>query len=316
MYRVLPGLAALSVVLIAGCGSSESTSPTAAPAANEQSATESGSTTADSAATSDNPEVKIENLIADCMKQQGFTYIPHPSVYETADSPRLRYGGGYSYLQPDSDVRKWREKYGFGFAATLVYPNDPQVQQRETAANPNDAIVAALDSARKKAYNKAFSGAANGEGYDPKTASRKDAGKLEKDFNNSCQGKASELRTKDAKAAQPSTAKKAANHKLVLKFRNDSDVADVAQKYSDCLKGRGYKVSFDNTEPISVYSAVTQSLSQNYEAATKNKSAAKQALTKEIKLALDDVDCRTAYAKLVRTKYPMILDAGNTEGAG
>ena len=68
-------------------------------------------------------EYLLENAIAACMKKQGFTYTPQgrprSSDVESDDD-------GADYAQ----AKKFREKYGFGNYAAIVYPNDPKPQHR------------------------------------------------------------------------------------------------------------------------------------------------------------------------------------------
>ena len=72
----------------------------------------------------DPKQEKYENLVADCMTGQGFAYVPSPAVVPV-DSAETLYSGWKSVLQPPAEVRTFRQKYGFGLYARLVYPDDP-----------------------------------------------------------------------------------------------------------------------------------------------------------------------------------------------
>ena len=291
MHRAFPCIAVLSVALITGCGSagSDGTPPVTAASADT--------------AAADQPlaeDVTAENQIADCMKKEGFQYLPHPQVYSSGET--FDFAGSASLVKPDDVVRKWRQKYGFGVAAQVVYPNDPQVKVREFAKNPNQAIVDALDPAQRKAYYLALQG-----GEPPKALTKKgdvlSAEQLQK-ARNSCQGKADAVREAAFKAKQAPS--KAADHQLWVRYQNDTALQAAAQKYANCLKGRGYPPEGD--DPLYFQSAMPQVDEKT------GPAEAQQVLAKEIKAALADVDCRGPFAQIMRTKYVKIALGQVSEG--
>jgi hypothetical protein len=313
VYRVLPIAAVLSVALIAGCGGGDSDKDgSSAAAGDDRSATEQD-------ASAGNRELEIERGIADCMKKQGFQYIPRPmsTPEEGGDSPRSTYGDPRSILQPDAKVRAWRQKYGFGGIAELVYPNDPQVASRlvKQAKNPNDAIVDALDPARRRAYTRALLGSPDQRSLEIKSGIKPSKEQLQqvKDYEASCTGK---LRSpKSAEAGAPVSAeKKEAARRLMAKFTNDRAVIEAADKFGVCMKERGYQIGSISTDPWLLAGAANQ-LDTSYQRATKSTSAARQELVKDRKRAVADVDCRAPYAKIVQTEYPTILDAADLQSS-
>jgi hypothetical protein len=323
MYRVLPCVAVLSLALIAGCGGSDGGGTTTTTGKELSAANESnGSTSGDQSSTdADNPEVKAENAIADCMKQQGFKYVPFVEEYESSDSPRFRYAYASSLLEPEDKVRQWRKKYGFGLAAAVLFPNDSQVAPPKERVNPNKAITEALDPARLKAYNKALLGsevkAGDLEAKDvPAQVKKHD--KDVADYKKSCSGKQSV----DDSAGQGNPAKTAANHRLVVKFKNDPAVESATEKYGTCMKGRGHKIAGLNSTPSSISEAAKNDGKGSgpqpvgEESAESYTKPTQRDLDKEVKVAPDDLECRSDYAKLVRSKYPTILTAFDGEGAG
>lgn len=94
----------------------------------------------------------MENAIASCMKKQGFTYTPEPPVDPA--SSWAHDGADYEL------TKKFRQKYGFGYSAAAVYPDDPQVPGSKAATKPsaNAEYVATLTPAQKTAYDKAMGG--------------------------------------------------------------------------------------------------------------------------------------------------------------
>jgi hypothetical protein len=315
MYRAIPVAAVLTITLIAGCGSSDSAkdgSPSAG-AGDDRSATKQNASAGKS-------ELEMENRIADCMKKEGFTYIPRPSLSRerATDTPQMKYGTPRSILLPDAEVRAWRQKYGFGIIAGMVYPNDPQVASRspQKQANPNNAIVEGLDPARRRAYNKALTGSPDQSLPEIKgdTKPTKQQGQQIKDFDASCTGTFGVTDSVDG-APPASAEKKEAARRLMAKFTNDPAVIKAAEKFGTCMKKRGYTLDSIGIDPWQVAGAAHND-EAGYERATKSTSAAKRELVKETEKAVADVDCRVPYSEIVRSKYPTILETADVMGVG
>jgi hypothetical protein len=305
-------LAALSLVVLAGCGGGADTSQQSSGAAG----TESNARTKVSAAEAKRHE--MERLIADCMKKEGFQYIPDLRTMDGEDNA-TRFGGETSVLVPADEVRTFRQKYGFGAFARLVFPNDPVLKQYvmdPTKPGPNTPIVNAMDPAKRKAYDLALHGTADGSEKIP------DPG------TTGCSGAAAE---KVWPAGRNDTGKEqAANQRAYEKFQTDPAVVAAAQKYADCLRDKGYKVT--STQPgqvaMSLYmdalraaeranpasAPIGESGAQPAGSAPITAEAAKEGLQKEIKAALADLDCRGDYAQIARTKYADAVANGG--GAG
>lgn len=100
-------------------------------------------------------QYRLQNAIAACMKKKGFPYTPvapeDPAASWATD------GADYGL------TKKYRQKYGFGVYAGVVYPDDPQAPGSEAARDdanlsPNADYVATLTSAQKAAWDKAMGG--------------------------------------------------------------------------------------------------------------------------------------------------------------
>ena len=298
MRRVLVPLAALGLALVTACGGRD-----AEPAAGG------------APAAAADPRVRqqeMQNVLADCMTKKGFQYVAY--VAATGDSGLGRLTGPLSILESPNEVRAFREKYGFGVYARMVYPNDPAVATPETdaAKDPNTAIREALDPARRKAYDLALNG--NQEGVKGDRGLEKVTGEP------GCGGEASikvygegrdEAATGDVEQAYAA-------------FQADPEVVAAAQKYADCLRGQGYKVTttrpgeiedtmnsaaLDGMLPaqagpdgaeIPVGGAVTAAAAGDTRL---DPEVARAGLQTEIKAALADLGCRTDYALVVRTKH-------------
>lgn len=295
-----PAALALGLALLAaGCGSQTEAPATAfdTPPAGEPAAATSEAPAGDL----DSAAVKAENMIADCMKKKGFRYVPHPLSFESGEQIS-RYAGMMYVLEPADQVRAFRAKYGFGGYSKLVYPNDPAVTVAapDPSKNPNNGIRDALDPAQQKAYDKALNGNMGDLKKDVKPPKNADMG---------CGGEAS----LKYYGSGPSENEQAANRREYAKFANDPAVVKAAQKYGDCLKAKGYKVK--RAQPGWVEQEMfTTWADKAMNAGSVSATAARAGLTKEIKAALDDLDCGADYATIARTKYAKAVRAGGGVG--
>jgi len=299
MRRLTVCLAALSLTVLAGCGGKAA--DTSAAGTPKQDASASAQSTGGTTTDTNSAVVKAENMIADCMKAKGFQYVPHPVSYDD-DSQVGKYAGMLSVLEPADQVRTFRAKYGFGVYSRLVYPNDPAVaaRQQDPSQNPNNAIRDALDPARQKTYDVALQGFSGG------LTAKQEANKS---ADQGCAGAAS---AKYFGSGQTKEQQAAAGREYA-KFENDPAVESAAQKYADCLKNKGYRVSSAKPGWVeqSLFTDATEKVS---DPAKVSAAAAKAGLANEIKAALDDLDCRADYATIARTKYAAAIRAGNGVG--
>ena len=293
MQRVLISAGVMSAALLLGaCGSA---SPDAASTGAVSTGTApAGSTQDDYSA----KQQKAENMIADCMKEKGFQYVPRTT--SSSVSRADQYVGPASLLQPDEVVRPLRQKYGFGVAAKEVYPNDPIVgKPRENAADdPNNKIRDGLDDAQRQAYDKAMGTGGKGSGQGTEGCGEK--------------AYIAVFGTTDLNRTQ-ADAKRAWD-----KFGSDPAVVAAARKYADCLRGKGYRVT--GSEPGEVETFLLRevrpagAVAVGEEDPAKSSGDPKAALAEEIKKALDDLDCRGSYADIVRTRYPSIVGLSRNQG--
>jgi hypothetical protein len=300
-YRNLSCVAVLSAVLISGCGAASTPSSDGSVRSSATNGSGSGPNTP---TTAEQIEIDAQNQIADCMKQEGFTYVPQPELGESV--PAHSYVGIGSWALPHDEVRQWRAKYGFGNFSQWVYPNDPQVQTKDSNAkrDSNEAIVQGLDSARRKAYNKALMGDVKGTGYDPKEGKN---AKAEAAQANSCWGKAEARSTAARSKLEPSKQKQATDRRTWVKFTNDPAVDTAGDAYADCLKQKGYKIS--RPDPQTLESTLSQFVPDLPDGdATLTPAEAKPKLAQEIKVALDDADCRKPFIDILQKKYPSVAN--------
>jgi hypothetical protein len=321
MRRVLVPLAALSLALVAACGDKDSGSAEGA----DRPGGAPGATGAASEGQVDAKQRDMENLVADCMKKQGFQYVPR--LIPRGNNDLNRFTGSSSVLESTEEVRKFRQKYGLGHYARLVYPNDPAVAEpvMDPSTNPNNKIREGLDPARRKAYDLALEGPA--EKADPKLTEDEAKRKQEDTKPEGCHAEAS---VKVYGDGTPDEATVKAAERAYRAFQTDPKVVAAAQKYADCLRGKGYKVEsarpgeIDQAMSVAVVDGklpvddATGAKIPTGGAATAavggsapvSPEVAKAALAVEIKAALADLDCRTDYATIARTKHAKAVADG------
>ncbi len=247
----------------------------------------------------------MENAIASCMKKQGFTYTPEPPMDPA--SSWAHDGADYEL------TKKFRQKYGFGYSAAAVYPDDPQVPGSKAATKPsaNAEYVATLTPAQKTAYDKAMGGPP-----DPKVGEKEWTG---------CEGTANKKAYGSASAQERSAATASRNQANAQALNGDQKLVGLAQSYASCLKKDGIPVT--TTQPTGIGEMVKLQAATSVPAGARGSGAAADEtseepmskeealplLTKEIDLAMKDLECgkefRAAY-------FPKFLKAPGSTGAG
>lgn len=127
---------ALGVMLLAGCGGSDSATQTGPAAAQGGIEDQLGFTREGVAAA----QATVENAIADCMKAEGFAYVPgDPAAVQAALTGK-----------PSMSDEEFERTYGHGIA-TLYGRGSPQ-------SDPNARIRARLGAADRRAYDRTLNG--------------------------------------------------------------------------------------------------------------------------------------------------------------
>ncbi|SEN73269.1 hypothetical protein [Nonomuraea pusilla] len=271
--KTLP-TALLALAVLCGCGGAAETAASPSPGA----------------AAAKDKKHQFESAKADCMKQKGFKYIPYvrPEPKGT-DEGRRRMAGDYQAM------KKYREKYGFGVFAIHVYPKElgnPQVKPDDPGqVNPNFKIQSSLSKAQSQAFRKAMDS-------------------CEVTSANQVFG----LQLKPG-ADYFGEASKASNRAVRTTVNSDPQLVELATAMATCLKGKGYAIA--DTTPMAMgdrgykeFSAQEDKLGRAQfddvpdvapppkedevpmiYAPTLTPEQAKPYLTKEIKAALDDLEC-------------------------
>lgn len=296
---LVAALAVATLPLMTGCGGSSGSSGTSGP--DSSSAASDGSKTADGAAqlavpdgTDDNTKKTYiqENATAACMKKQGFTYTPH--VAPPASDAAATGTDGEDYAL----TKKYRQKYGFGTYAAAAYPDDPIFSNAGGRGGkggtggktviPEDDDEKGFTPAQLKAYDTALNGPP------ARSKAEEKLGGCTAEARIKAYGP--ELSAKEAKKQQ--TASEERNRANGLALNGDTQLVQLAQQYATCLRAEGIPVS--TTQPTGmaamVQGDITSSLPEHHDV---SKEEALPLLTKEIPVALKDLECgkdfRAAY---------------------
>ncbi|MBF8188653.1 hypothetical protein ITP53_23570 [Nonomuraea sp. K274] len=267
----LPTLAVLGLAVLSGCGGAAgSAAPSPSPAAAGK-------------------RHQLEAAKADCMKQRGFRYVAYVQpTRQTTEEDRRRASGDYEAM------RKYREKYGFGVFALYVYPKEmgnPAVKPDNPEINPNWAIQSALSKSQLQAYHKALNGCMT-------TAANEVLGL--------------DIKSDTDYMAAMYTARDRA---LKSALNSDPRLVEPAADMATCLKGKGYAVGDTSPTAMSehgstVFRAQEDRLGREQRddvpdvapppkegevpliyAPTLSPEQARPYLDREIKAALDDLEC-------------------------
>ncbi|MDX3076146.1 hypothetical protein ACIP98_28345 [Streptomyces sp. NPDC088354] len=284
--------------LLAACGS-EAASRTAGDGRDPAAA--SGQLEAPADASADlKKQYLVENSIAACMKKQGFTYTPvapeDPAASWATD------GADYQL------TKKQRQKYGFGIYSAAVYPDDPQApgsnaSRKDSTDTVHADYVATLTPEQRTAYEKALGGPP-----DPKTGAKDWTG---------CQGTADKQvygSTTPQQRSEETATRMQANGQAL---NGDPKLITLAQSYASCLRKDGIPVT--TTQPTSIgemvklQANVSAPVGAGAGAAALNpdgtpiepigKAEALPLLTKDIALAMQDLECGKAFRAAFFPKF-------------
>ena len=160
-------------------------------------------------------QATVENLVRDCMKAQGFDYVPvDPAAQEAALT-------GTAGMSKDDFEKQ------FGYGITTLY----EQRRKQAVAGPNKAIRGSLSEADGKAYDKALYG-------DDPTATFADAvdtgdysrlGGCVKASTDQVFGGADVLQSLSTKLDE-----------LDQKIRADARMVKAVRAWSDCMREAGY----------------------------------------------------------------------------
>ncbi|MFD1936606.1 MULTISPECIES: hypothetical protein [Nonomuraea] len=261
--RVPLAIAAAILATLTGCASSGGTEAAAAPSADPS-----------------DQQRQAQAQLATCMKGKGFTYHPIVSMPELPDAVKQEMSGDYPAM------KKYRSKYGFGFAASFVYPNDGVgrmarlMADDDTGDDPNGKVIAGLSKPQREAYFEAMN-----------------ACHLE--MINKTTGKKHKSMQEAAKAQSEMM-----EQIISREIDGDPKLAELASTFADCLKGKGYRVTSQRPSDIA-RSTESSFMTEFGKLGRKQNPTADEArpmLQREIKAALDDLECGKEFYAAYRPK--------------
>ena len=283
------------LLLLAGCQAGKSGPAAASKAGPKTGAASAGETNAQK---SIDIRRREENMIATCMKKNGFTYIPHvPGDMLNPPAPKP---SDYATL------KTFRSKYGFGDVfAPYVYPGDPHIAPPAEDADPNDAIITRMDPTQRRAYDVALDNGVNEKTGPPRPLGgcKAEAAKA-LDPINYLRGKMriASLSNKNAYDENSPEFKQtcAANPDCFNYNADEARLKPLRDAYISCLKSQGYPVENENF-PDQAAHDFASGLTDKYDKdpdpfkTVISPDDARKGLTSEIKVALEDLECGKDY---------------------
>lgn len=236
-----------------------------------------------------------EDAKADCMAEHGFEYVPYVMPLSFAPAPA---GGAVSIVVEGGPGRElppgeYAAQYGYGLST--VSP-----AERTTRADPNDAIVDAMDVPERVAYFRTMFGASQSlddRGYpnaeiahdDPKAcwqraAAMADAAAPEPDADARAEIDAAFAGLREQIAALPE------------QVSADARVVAATQRWAECMTAAGYPGYTDLNGPQSDVAARARSLMGDaLDPANAEPDALAELQRLEIGLAVADERCRESF---------------------
>jgi len=225
-----------------------------------------------------------QELVAQCMRDAGFDYLPVPAVFTISTGPSAQ-----DDFRPD-DV-DWVSQWGYGVVSR---PGEDiaEAAPMETAtppANPNAEVLENMSDAERTAWDQALRGELAGfTGAIPNNIPLENQG---------CTGWAQNESLRNSVVFPDQllmTDEFAPLYQALMQMRRESalspDVAAADLDWSNCLANAGFP-GFDR-QPLAQLSIVDQFFSARDANASVDEIAALQ--EQEISLALADLECRNA----------------------
>ncbi|MFG3440798.1 hypothetical protein ACGF0J_26385 [Nonomuraea sp. NPDC047897] len=275
MPRRSLGAAALLGVL-AGCGTSAATPPSPAPAPAKDTARQ------------------IQAALADCMKGRGFTYVPFVAPpLEFSDEQKKAHNGDYAAMKAE------RSKQGFGVFYNLVHPRRPK-DLDDPGANPNWEIRRDLSPAQQEAYDEAEQSCQSG-------AITKVTGKV--------------VKSEEDRFAQ---INRLIDQTVQRELDGDPELVGLASTMADCLSGKGHRTTSAKPTAMNLwgwklFTAQKDEIAKNddipdtglpagqyYEPTRMSPAEARRHLDREIKVALDDLECGKDFHAAYQPRFRQI----------
>ncbi|MCR2786026.1 MULTISPECIES: hypothetical protein [unclassified Microbacterium] len=221
--------------------------------------------------------VQREELVAQCMTEDGFEYIPAPNTGSISFESDMVW-------EPDS--REWVAQYGYGM---ITYPGQDQpAEPDEEYVDPNQDYVMSLSESEQAAYYEAL--------YGPGVPEEEMAedGSYEWDWTTAgCHGWAQhEIDGENPTTSDEHQPLMDAINEFYTDMQNDPALADLNAEWAACMDEGGYPGFTAQTD---AQTSISDELNAYYEGQTEwieDDPKLAELGEREIELALVDLDCR------------------------
>jgi hypothetical protein len=296
LVHVRPALVPLSAVaalalLLSGCSGSEGDATAAADATEQTSplaeyldAVYGGDLSPeDQERTMAEEQARVEELVAECMQEQGFEYTPQTYTGTYVSSSDVEY---------EPDERDWVAQYGYG-AVNSPFTEEPVPE--EEYVDPNADYVASLSESEQQAFYEALSGPM------PDEDELAEDGSYEYDWTTAgCQGAAQhEIGGEDLSQSDEFKPLFEAIDALYTGMASWPGMAELDGDWATCMDAAGHG---GHATQMDAQNSVYDELNEIYESISTSEDgtptgepdqAALDALAeREVELALADLDCR------------------------
>lgn len=221
---------------------------------------------------------EIEELVAACMTDEGFEYVP-------VDQSQ---NGGISFSGDEwnPDDREWVEQYGYG---AVNFPGrDTPVDPEQEFVDPNQDYVMSLSGSEQAAYYETL------YGPQPTEEEMNEDGGYEYDpLNAGCYGSAQqEVQGADPYSAEENKPLMDALNEFYTDLQNHPALAELNADWSSCMADAGF--SGFATQP-DAQNSIYDDINAYYESQTEPVEDDPELAAigeRELDLALADLDCR------------------------
>ncbi len=176
-------------------------------------------------------EQRVQELVAECMAEQGFEYVPYVPNMD-----------GMGFNEAD-----YVDEFGFGMA-TQVLVDDAEMQRRmeeEMGADPNQAIVEAMTEQERQAYNDALWGPQ--PEIDPETMSEEEIQAAFENFQpTGCMAEAQDAVYNQQAAMEFFNRFGPDLEEQFSRIESDPRIQGLNDQWAACMKDKGYD---DFTQP-------------------------------------------------------------------
>lgn len=235
-------------------------------------------------AKSEKDNIEREELVAQCMVEEGFDYVP--AIYPSS----MMFSSGDEWKPED---REWVAQYGYGM---VNWPGkNEQTDPGTEWVDPNQEYVESLSESERTAFYEALSGPPVPEDQ------MSEDGSYEWNWETSgCYGFAQhEMEGEDPLQSEAHKPLMDAIQEFYTSMQSSSDFADIDAAWADCMADAGQTGFATQSD---AQNSLSEELNAYYEKQTEwieNDPALDELAEREVALALVDLDCREKvdYAK-------------------